>query len=181
MNTPSLLPVPLILSAMLAGCSIMRGPTARAELLNAAGQSTGQATFTAERNGARIKVSVSGLAPGMHGMHIHANPACSNTTNDAGATVTFGGAGGHFDPSGTNNHDAPSSDNAVGHAGDLPMISVGPDGMGSADFFTSKVSLTGASSVMGRSIVIHASPDDYQSDPAGNSGARERCGVIAGS
>ena len=32
----------------------------------------------------------------------------------------------------------------------------------------------------GAAIVIHAAPDDYRSDPSGNSGARMACGVFAG-
>jgi Cu-Zn family superoxide dismutase len=35
-----------------------------------------------------------------------------------------------------------------------------------------------ASSIAGRSVVIHADPDDYRSQPAGNSGRRVACGVI---
>ncbi|ACO46990.1 superoxide dismutase family protein [Deinococcus deserti] len=179
MYRTSVLPVALLLTTTLASCALL-GPTmARADLMNPTGQSTGQATFMAEGNGARVRVSVSGLAPGMHAMHIHVNPTCTNTVGANGETVAFGGAGGHFDPSGTNNHDAPTAANTVGHAGDLPMISVGADGTGTADFFTSKVSLRGENSLIGRSIVIHAGADDYQTDPAGNSGARVRCGVIS--
>ncbi|GGK24881.1 superoxide dismutase [Cu-Zn] [Deinococcus malanensis] len=179
MYRTSVLPVALLLTATLASCALF-GPTmARADLMNPAGQSTGQATFMAEGNSTRVRVTVSGLAPGMHAMHIHVNPACTNTTGTDGATVSFGGAGGHFDPGGTNNHDAPTAANTVGHAGDLPMISVGANGTGTADFLTTRVNLRGDTSVIGRSIVIHAAPDDYQTDPAGNSGARERCGVIS--
>lgn len=181
MYRTSVLSAALLVTSTLSSCALF-GPTmARADLMNPAGQSTGQATFIAEGNGTRVRISVSGLAPGMHAMHIHVNPACTNTTGPNGEPVTFGGAGGHFDPNATNNHDAPTAANTVGHAGDLPMISVGANGTGTADFFTSKVSLRGDNSLVGRSIVIHAAPDDYQTDPAGNSGARERCGVISAS
>lgn len=179
MSRTSGLPAALLLTTTLSSCALFGPSLARADLMNPAGQSTGQATFMAQGNGTRVRVSVSGLAPGMHAMHIHVNPACTNTTGPTGETVTFGGAGGHFDSNATNNHDAPDAPNTVGHAGDLPMISVGADGTGSADFVTGKVGLRGDNSVIGRSIVIHAGPDDYQTDPAGNSGARERCGVIS--
>jgi Cu-Zn family superoxide dismutase len=33
--------------------------------------------------------------------------------------------------------------------------------------------------IIGRSVVVHADPDDYKSQPAGNSGKRVACGVIA--
>ena len=33
--------------------------------------------------------------------------------------------------------------------------------------------------VMGKAIVVHESPDDYATQPSGNSGKRIACGVIA--
>jgi Cu-Zn family superoxide dismutase len=36
----------------------------------------------------------------------------------------------------------------------------------------------GPNSVVGRAVVIHANPDDYTSQPAGNSGPRIACGLI---
>jgi len=36
----------------------------------------------------------------------------------------------------------------------------------------------GNTNIMGRALVIHADPDDYKSQPAGNSGKRIACGVI---
>ena len=35
-----------------------------------------------------------------------------------------------------------------------------------------------ANDILGRALVVHAGPDDYTSQPAGNSGARVGCGVI---
>jgi Cu-Zn family superoxide dismutase len=59
---------------------------------------------------------------------------------------------------------------------------VGPDGAGRADPLTADVTLAvGSHSLFqptGTSLVIHADPDDDQTDPAGNSGARVACGVI---
>lgn len=36
----------------------------------------------------------------------------------------------------------------------------------------------GPASIVGRSVVVHAQPDDYRTQPAGNTGARIACGVI---
>jgi Cu-Zn family superoxide dismutase len=52
---------------------------------------------------------------------------------------------------------------SVSYAGELGMLSLGND----------------ANGIVGRSVVIHADPDDYKSQPAGNSGKRVACGVIA--
>jgi Cu-Zn family superoxide dismutase len=39
----------------------------------------------------------------------------------------------------------------------------------------------GPNSIVGRGLVIHADPDDYTTQPSGNSGARLACGVIRAS
>lgn len=165
-------------AALLSGCASLWGPNASATLIDPQGQAAGTVSFTPTAEGTQVSVRVSGLTPGQHGMHIHENPSCANTTDAAGVVTVFGGAGGHFDPWVTKNHDSPTTENTRGHTGDLPMITVGVDGTGSADFVTRKITLTRTDSVIGRSLVIHAAPDDYATDPAGNSGARERCGVI---
>ncbi len=179
MNRKTLLALgSLILSGTLASCAMTAPATARTQLLNEAGQTTGTATFTATPEGTRVSVQVSGLKPGMHGMHIHTNPSCTNTTDAAGKVTVFGGAGEHFDPMMAGHHLGPQASNTAGHAGDIPMLNVGADGTANTEFVSSKISLSGATSVVGRSLVIHANPDDYKTDPSGNSGARERCGVI---
>jgi Cu-Zn family superoxide dismutase len=38
----------------------------------------------------------------------------------------------------------------------------------------------GAMDADGLSIIIHEKPDDYSTDPSGNSGARVICGVFTG-
>ncbi|MCA3183531.1 MAG: superoxide dismutase family protein, partial [Cupriavidus sp.] len=37
----------------------------------------------------------------------------------------------------------------------------------------------GPNSVVGRSVVVHKDPDDYRTQPTGNSGGRIACGVVA--
>ncbi|MBZ9714692.1 superoxide dismutase family protein [Deinococcus multiflagellatus] len=152
---------------------------ATAALRDAAGQVLGTATFEQQGMGMRVTVRVSGLTPGQHGMHIHEFGRCTPGIDPATNTVVpFGGAGGHFDPGMSRNHDDPQAGNKYGHGGDLPMLTVGADGTGTATFTTQKSSLTGMNGVLNRSLVIHARPDDYKSDPAGMTGPRERCGVI---
>lgn len=152
---------------------------ATAALRDTAGQVRGTATFEQQGGGVRVSVTVSGLTPGQHGMHVHEFGRCTPGVDPATNTVVaFGGAGGHFDPGMSRNHDDPQADNHAGHGGDLPMLTVGADGTGRATFTTAKVSLTGMNGVLNRSLVIHAQPDDYRSDPSGMTGARERCGII---
>lgn len=158
--------------------SLVASRAATADLLDPSGTVTGTATFDAVGGGAQIKIQVSGLKPGKHGLHIHVNPNCTDTKDSSGKTVVFGGAGGHYDPDKSNTHAMPTTPNKEGHGGDLPNLVVGQDGVGKADFYTEKVSLSGDNSVMGRSIVIHTAEDDYTTQPSGNSGARERCGII---
>lgn len=153
--------------------------TATASIVNEAGQPVGTAHFVQRGAGVQVSVNVSGLAPGMHGMHVHEFGSCAPGVDPAeNRVVPFGAAGGHFDPAMTRNHDAPTTPNTLGHGGDTPMLNVGADGVGKLTFSSDKISLTGMNGVLNRTLVIHARPDDYRSDPAGMTGPRERCGVI---
>ncbi|WP_034387071.1 superoxide dismutase family protein [Deinococcus sp. YIM 77859] len=153
--------------------------SATATLRDPAGQVLGTARFVPQGMGVQVTVEVRGLTPGQHGMHVHEYGRCTPGVDEATNTVVpFGGAGGHFDPGMSKNHDDPQADNTYGHGGDLPMLNVDEGGVGRASFTTDKISLSGMNGVLNRTLVVHARPDDYKTDPAGMSGARERCGVI---
>jgi hypothetical protein len=68
------------------------------------------------------------------------------------------------------------------HAGDLPNLVVDEDGTGTLEFTTDRFTLTeGPWSLFdkdGSAVVVHAKPDDYKTDPAGNSGDRVACGIV---
>jgi Cu-Zn family superoxide dismutase len=157
--------------AMGSGTVWAVGERAAAPLRNAEGQVLGMAIFTQEAQGVRISVTVKGLSPGEHGIHIHSVGKCE--------PPDFLSAGPHFNPTnkkhGLNNPEGP-------HAGDLPNLVVGEDGSAVYEHITDRVTLTpGELSLFdedGSSLVIHAGPDDQMTDPAGNSGARVLCGVI---
>jgi Cu-Zn family superoxide dismutase len=68
------------------------------------------------------------------------------------------------------------------HAGDLANLNVPESGKLKVDVFATGVTLgKGNSSLFdadGSALVIHAGPDDYKTDPAGDAGARLACGVV---
>jgi Cu-Zn family superoxide dismutase len=163
----------LLTVLLLGGCATWPffRPQATAELKNAKGEVVGMASFREEGGGVRVLAEVRGLPPGQHGIHLHAVGKC--------VPPQFTSAGAHFNPTGKKH----GLQNPQGpHAGDLPNMNVAADGTGKLNYVASGVTLgSGPGSLFGAdgtAVVIHASPDDQKTDPAGNSGARIACGVI---
>ena len=144
--------------------------SATADIVNSEGKPAGTARLIDTPQGVLIQVEVRGLTPGMHAIHIHEKGVCEGPGfQSAGGHYNPGKHGhGHFDPKGP-------------HAGDLPNFYVHQDGYGRVDHATDKVKFSGDTTLFpqgGTSIVIHAGADDYDTDPAGDSGGRVACGVI---
>ncbi|MFO0752617.1 MAG: superoxide dismutase family protein [Thermodesulfovibrionales bacterium] len=163
----------LLLSGSLAhGESPLR---ATAEMYNTRGEKIGTAFFTEApegQEGVKIYLKLARLPKGPHGLHIHQAGACE--------PPDFKSAGGHFNPDGKKH----GMKNPEGmHAGDLPNLVVGEEENVAFTVTTKSVTLKdGKNSLFqpgGTSLVIHAGPDDETTDPAGNSGPRIACGVIA--
>ena len=153
------------------GGSKLPDPIANASLFDTSGTRVGLATFSEVDGKGQMGISVSGLAPGRHGMHIHENGACT--------PPDFESAGAHFNPA-SKEH---GLENPAGpHAGDMPNLIVETDGSADSTFTVSRSLLAqGPESMIGtqkRAFVIHADPDDQRTDPSGNSGSRVVCGVI---
>jgi superoxide dismutase, Cu-Zn family len=128
----------------------------------------GKVTFTQKEDGVEIVGEFSGLQPGKHGFHVHEFGDCSMADGKC--------AGGHFNPEGMP-HAGP--DDAKRHVGDLGNLEA--DGQGHATYkrTDSMIKLSGPHSVIGRSIMVHAKPDDFKTQqPPGNAGDRIGCGVI---
>jgi superoxide dismutase, Cu-Zn family len=164
----------VVLSSLFAGCAGMQPSgdnTATADLRTAAGASVGTATMTQVGNVVRIVLDAKGLPPGLHAFHIHAVGKCD--------PPDFNSAGGHFNPT-SKQHGALNTQGS--HAGDLPNLNIGADGNGRLETTTEQITLgSGTTSVWdadGSTLVVHAAPDDFKTDPTGNSGARVACGVI---
>lgn len=116
-----------------------------------------------------VRVDMTGLDPNReYGLHIHENGDC------LGATAT--GVGGHFNPDGKP-HGRPGRDPS--HAGDLPNIRADGEGYVQSVYQSSAISVTpGPRSVIGRSVVVSRDPDDYRTQPDGNSGPPLACAFI---
>jgi superoxide dismutase, Cu-Zn family len=128
----------------------------------------GTVTFTQVTGGVQVHADITGLTPGKHGFHVHEFGDCSAA--DASS------AGGHFNPT-KKPHAGP--DAAERHEGDMGNIEADASGNAKLDYVDDQMSLTNhEKSVIGRSVVMHAKPDDLKTQPSGNSGARVACGVI---
>lgn len=171
----------------LSACSTTPAPSSRAAAPVVAGLSTassaainlasasaslvsGKLTAMPMGNGVHLRGEIGGLAPNStHAIHIHEKGDCSAA--DASS------AGAHFNP-GASMHGKVGT--AAHHAGDMDNIVANSEGVARVDVHASGVTLGGGASndVAGRAVVVHAAPDDYVSQPAGNAGARVACGVI---
>jgi len=142
---------------------------AQADIKNAAGESIGTAIAEEVDGSIRVMVEAGKLPPGPHGTHIHAVGKCEGPS--------FASAGGHWNPTA---HQHGKENPAGPHSGDMPNLDISEGGTGrDRTIFT----LPGGTYQQlldedGAAIVIHADPDDYKTDPSGNSGGRIACGVF---
>ena len=166
----------LALSAglLVASQASAAATSATAELKGADGKTLGTATLTEAPHGALLRIEAKGLTPGWHGLHFHEKGDCGAPDfKSAGAHVhtTTAVVHGLLNPDGNDN-------------GDLPNLFAAADGSATAELFSPLVSLNGAGGrpalldADGSSIVVHASPDDYKTQPIGGAGARVACGVV---
>ena len=164
-------PSPPPLTRMAHVAHVSTAARAVAHLAGASGSLvSGTLTFLPMRDGVHVTGDVGGLTPGSsHGFHVHQTGNCSAA--DASS------AGGHFNPSGDAHGYAEA---AVHHAGDIDNVVADADGVAHVNALLREVSLGGGAvdDIAGRAIIVHALPDDYRSQPAGNSGPRIACGVI---
>jgi len=158
---------------LIAGCSGEAYQTipkedAVAVLMPTAGNTvSGSVIFAQSGQAMRVIAEVSNLSPGSHGFHIHEFGDCRASDGSS--------AGGHFNPD-KSSHGSPNADPR--HVGDLGNIVADEAGVGKLDMLVAGPGLKGSNSIIGRSIIVHADPDDMQTQPTGKAGARLACGVI---
>lgn len=132
----------------------------------------GLVTFADIPGGVMACADVTGLPPytpasggkspiGPFGFHIHEKGNCEigNPANP------FESAGGHWNPT-----NQPHGN----HVGDFPVL-VADNGRARMSFILSRFTVD---EILGRSVMIHENPDDYRTQPAGNSGRKIACGSI---
>lgn len=122
--------------------------------------------FYGTDKGVLVAAKVSGLPQGddcrqpVFGFHIHAGDACSGNADDP-----FAVAGTHYNPLACPH---------PYHAGDLPPL-FGCNGEAVSVTLTDRFNIK---EIIGRTVILHASPDDFTSQPAGNAGVKMACGEI---
>ena len=143
----------------------------------AGAQAQGTVRFRQDGGGLRVSMSLQGLDPGRHGVHVHMTPSCAQGDADGdGMMEPAGAAGGHWDPLNTNDHGAATEDLDDKHLGDLGNVTVGADG--TVETTVTVANFPADRSVAGRALIVHSQADDRESDPGGESGTRVGCGVI---
>ena len=94
------------------------------------------------------------------GFHIHEGGSCTGNAKDPFADTLL-----HFDKCGCEHPH---------HSGDMPPL-FGNNGCAVSAFFTNRFSVN---EVVGRTVVVHAMPDDFTTQPSGGSGEKIACGII---
>lgn len=121
---------------------------------------TGTVRFFPMWGGVLVSAQLRGLpgGDGIFGFHIHEGESCGGEN--------FADTGAHFDLGGRQHPN---------HTGDLLPLFRCCGGRAYLAFVTSRFTIR---DIIGRTVVIHSGPDDFRTQPAGNSGTKIACGVI---
>jgi Cu-Zn family superoxide dismutase len=127
----------------------------------------GVVRFSDTGSGVKATAEVEGLNPNQeHGFHVH-------EFGDASAPDAAS-AGGHYNP---DKHEHGKPGDAKAHPGDMGNLKADGQGKAKLEVMLPGASLTGKNPILGRSVIVHAKPDDF-SQPTGNAGARIGIGII---
>lgn len=127
----------------------------------------GRVLFYNARGGVLVRAEITGLPKGqvdcdspIFAFHIHGGNYCTGNADDA-----FANSGSHYNPQNCNH---------PYHAGDLPPL-FSANGNAVLEVLTDRFSLPQA---IGKTVIIHSGPDDFTTQPSGNSGKKIACGII---
>lgn len=130
----------------------------------------GKVDFYRTREGTLLAVEISGIpktleekSGGFFGFHIHDGASCTGNEKDP-----FANAGQHYNPMGRPHPQ---------HAGDLPPV-LSNNGTVWAAVCTTRFY---SEEIIGKTIILHDMPDDFRTQPSGNSGEKIACGAIRAS
>ncbi len=144
------------------------GDRIRARLVGEAGNRIGDVIIFQGIDSVVIELSARDLSPGDHGMHLHSVGDCSDTASfqlASGHIAGVDGPHGALHPGGS-------------HDGDLPNLHVNSDGTARVDILTQRVTVADLADRDGAALIIHALPDDYQTQPGGETGKRIACAAF---
>ena len=157
-----------LLTTLAAATAAPRVTRAVANLSPTRGSAvSGRIGFTRTEGGINFSAEIQGLAAGAHGLHIHELGDCS--APDASS------AGGHFNPE-NERHGGPADEHR--HLGDLGNVVADKKGWATLEGTDARITLDGPQGILGRSVIVHSTADDFKTQPTGNSGGRLACGVI---
>jgi Cu-Zn family superoxide dismutase len=158
----------VLLPLLLTACVAVEPPGgAPMPLINSAGQVVGTVRAWQTAGGVSFHIDARGLPRGLHGLHVHSVGRCD--------PPDFASAGPHWNPAGRQH----GLNNPAGpHAGDLPNVEVAANGALGITVVLAGASMASLLDADGAALLLHASADDYKTDPSGNSGPRIACAVI---
>ncbi len=148
---------------------LRRTPDAQAEINGSEKYCSirGKVKFYCTNYGTLVAAEITGLPhcackcqSSFFGFHIHGGNCCNGNEKDP-----FANAGTHYNPT---NSEHPC------HAGDLPVL-LNSGGYAFSVFLTDRFNV---SEVTGKTVIIHSAPDDFTTQPSGNSGEKIACGII---
>ena len=126
----------------------------------------GYVEFKETKDGVLLTAKIHGLPKSnkckgrFFGFHIHEGNSCSGSKEDE-----FSNVGMHYSPT---NWPHPF------HIGDLPPLIEN----NSYAYMSVLIGKFKIKDIIGKTLIIHDKPDDFTSQPSGNSGAKIACGII---